>query len=101
VSEGVSEERRLGRRVATAVVVGLGLLVALAGMGITRDECEVACGTAADRAFRESMGYVGLVLGAVSIALAFRGRRALATVVSSVGAVACLAAFVEGLSHLS
>jgi hypothetical protein len=97
----VSEEPRLARRVATVVVVGLGLLVALAGVGITRDECEAACGTAADRAFRESMGYVGLALGAVSIGLAFRGRRALATVVLSVGAVACLAAFIEGLSHLS
>jgi hypothetical protein len=101
VSEGVNEDRRLARRVATVAVAGLGLLVALAGIGITWDECEVACGTAADQAFRESMGYVGLVLGALSILLAFRGRPVPATVVSSVGAIACLAAFVEGLSHLS
>jgi hypothetical protein len=53
-------------------VAGLGLLVALAGLGITLDECEAACGTAAEQAFRESMG-----------------------------GIACLAAFVEGLSHLS
>jgi hypothetical protein len=101
VSQDVNHDPRLGRRVATVVVAGLGLLVALAGVGIARDECEAGCGTAADQAFRESMGYAGLVLGAFSIALAFRGRRALAIVVSSVGAVACLVAFVEGLSHLS
>ena len=70
-------------------------------MGITRDACEAACGTAAEQAFRESMGYVGLILGVVSIALAFRGRRGVAAVVSSVGGIACLAAFFEGLSHLS
>jgi hypothetical protein len=68
---------------------------------IIRDSCEVACGTGAEQAFRESMGYVALVLGGFSIALAVRGRRVLATAVSSVGATACAAAVVEGLSHLS
>jgi hypothetical protein len=97
----VNNDRPLGRRVATVAVVGLGVIVALAGVGIIRDECELACGTAADQALRESMGYVGLVLGVSSIALAFNGRRALATAASLVGAAACLAAFVEGLSHLS
>lgn len=97
----MNQKPRLGRRVATVAVAGLGLLVALAGVGVISDECEAACGTAAEQAFRESMGYVGLVLGAISIALAFRGRRVLATAIASVGAIACLAAVVEGLSHLS
>jgi hypothetical protein len=74
VSQEVNHDSGLGRRVATVAVAvaGLGLLVALAGLGITLDECEAACGTAAEQAFRESMG-----------------------------GIACLAAFVEGLSHLS
>ena len=97
----MNHHSRLGRRFATALVAGLGLLVALAGVGIIRDECEVACGTAAEQAFRESMGYVGLVLGGVSIALAFRGRRGLGAVVSAAGAFACLAAFLEAVSHLA
>jgi len=82
-------------------VAGFGLLVGLAGMAIVGDECEVACGTAADEAFRDSMGYVALLLGASSIALAFTGRRLLATAAAAVGAIACLAAFLEAVSHFS
>lgn len=91
----------LGGPLWTAAVAGLGLLVAVAGAGITQDECEVACGTAADQAFREAMGYVAIFLGIFSIALALRNRRAVATAVASVGGIACLAAFFEGMSHLS
>ena len=85
----------------TAVVAGLGLLVAVAGATITQDECEVACGTTADQAFREAMGYVALFMGILSIAIALRGRRGVATAVASVGGIACLAAFLEAMSHLS
>jgi hypothetical protein len=101
VSQDLNQGPRLGRRIASAALAGLGLLVALAGVAIVRNECEVACGTATDHAFRESMGYVALVLGAVSIPLAFRGRRGVAAAVSSVGAIACVAAFLEAVSHLS
>jgi hypothetical protein len=101
VSQDMKHDHWLGGPLWTAAVAGLGLLVAVAGAGITQDECDVACGTAGDQAFREAMGYVGLFLGIFSIALALRGRRGVATAVASVGGIACLAAFFEGLSHLS
>ena len=97
----MDRSRRPGRHVATAAVAGFGLLVALVGAAVVTHECEVACGTAADQAFRDAMGYVALVLGAASIALAVTRRRVLATAAASSGAIACLAAYVEALSHLS
>jgi hypothetical protein len=91
----------LGGPLWTAAAAGAGLLVAVAGAAITQDHCEVACGTAADQAFRDAMGFVALFLGILSTALALRRRRVVATGVASVGGIACLAAFVEGISHLS
>jgi hypothetical protein len=100
VSDGVTKERQLGRHIATVAVAVVGLLVALAGLGVINDHCQVACGTAADQRFREWMGYVGLVSGAFAFVLALRGRRVPAAAACSVGAIACFAAFAEGMSHL-
>ncbi len=86
-------------------LVLLGLIVGAAGLGIVTDDCVVACGTDSDKRFRAGCGYFALACGAGAIASALIAPRkagwltALACVIA--GAVACLAAFIEGLSHLS
>jgi hypothetical protein len=102
VTPSVNHDVLPSRRFATAALVILGLLVAAAGLFIVRTDarCEAACGTGADQAFRDSMGYLGLILGGSSIALSLWGRRRLASVLLFVGGICFIAAFVEGLSHL-
>jgi hypothetical protein len=96
---------RRRRAATTAMLMILGIVVAVVGLGITRDPCShssvVACGSKNDQLFRASAGFVALGLGGASVALVLAGRRRLASVAVSLGGAACLAAVAEGLSHWS
>lgn len=91
---------RLGRQVATAGLVLLGVVVAGAGFVLMNDRCDVACDTRV-RALIQWMGYAYLVLGASAIVFAMAGRRWLSTALVFLGAVCFVVAFGQAISTVT
>lgn len=90
----------VGARIAAALLVAIGLVVAAGGIGIVTDGCQVACGTVADQQLRDGLGYAEIVLGASAAVLAIIGQRWIALGAAGLGATCGLIALMEGLSHL-
>jgi hypothetical protein len=84
-SKQPAEGEGLAAELTTAGVMLLGVLVIAAGLGVI--------------GWQGSLGWLGLFLGVISIAQAWRGRRRWALVLVAAGAVACLAGFAEAVSH--
>jgi len=100
-SQGAGAGRVVGRRIASGLLVVLGLLAASAGLGLTLDDCEVACGSDGEQRFREVMGYLTLLLGLATAVLALLARRWVAVGTFVLAASCWLAGIIEALSHLS